>query len=215
MTQEPSEGARRRWPWFLSATAALLFSCSLILLFLGSLYDVNNLKLLIIRIVKDMTGQELSIYGQIKLDADLTPCLVVEKVSLQNAPWGVFPAMVEAERLELEIALIPLARKKIQVKKAILIEPKFLVETEPSGMSNFSFQTTGKAPPSEGTPSVHLMRMSAWLPWRRQERAPRCPTSIQFQRNQLSPSRSFPVIRAHPSTGTGVIRREHGSNPIL
>jgi uncharacterized protein involved in outer membrane biogenesis len=159
MNQQPSKGARRRWPWFLAATAAFVFSCSLILLVLVSRYDVNNLKPLVIRIVKEMTGRELSIHGPIRIETDLTPCLVVEKVAFQNAPWGAFPAMAEAERLELEIALFPLLRKKIQVKKAILIEPKFLVETDPSGRSNLSFQTKGKAPPSEGTPSVHLERM--------------------------------------------------------
>lgn len=156
MNHQPPKGARRRWPWFLATAAALLLSCISILLLVASQYDFNNLKPLLTRIVKEKTGRDLSIQGPIEFEMGLTPSLTVEKVTLQNAPGGTLPEMARAERIELQLALIPLLRKKIQVKKFILKEPKFLLETDRSGKSNLCFQNTGKLSPVGETKAPDL-----------------------------------------------------------
>ena len=98
------------------------------------------------------------ILGPIEFDIDLTPSLTVEKVVLRNASWGTLPDMVRAERVEVELALFPLLRKKIEVKKVILREPNFVLETDRSGRSNVSISNTEKLASKRetGTPDVSL-----------------------------------------------------------
>lgn len=92
--------------------------------------------------VEEKTGRRLAIQGPIALDLDLTPTLVVENAALENASWGSHRNMVEVERLELELALLPLVRNKIQVKSVSLVGPKLFFETDASGRSNFRFQNS-------------------------------------------------------------------------
>jgi uncharacterized protein involved in outer membrane biogenesis len=56
-----------------------------------SIYDFNKLKPRIARAVKDATGRELRLDGDIKLKVGFTVGVAAENVSLQNAPWGTRP----------------------------------------------------------------------------------------------------------------------------
>jgi uncharacterized protein involved in outer membrane biogenesis len=156
MNQQSPKGARRRWPWFLATAAALVLSCISILLTLVSQYDFNSLKPFITRIVKEKTGRDLLIQGPIEFNIGLMPSLTVEKVVLQNAPGGTLPEMARAERIEVELALFPLLRKRIQVKKFILMEPKFVLETDRSGRSNLCFRSKGELPATGETKAPDL-----------------------------------------------------------
>jgi uncharacterized protein involved in outer membrane biogenesis len=71
----------------------------------------------------------------------LSPTLVVEDVSFQNATWGSRPELAKLKRLEIQIALLPLILKRIAVKKIILVSPDILIETDSSGKSNLDFET--------------------------------------------------------------------------
>ena len=151
MNKQSARGARRRWPWFFATVAALVISCISVLLAFTSQYDLNSLKPFITRIVKERTGHDLLIHGQIEFDMDLTPSLTVEKVVLQNASRGTLPEIAKAERVEVELALLPLLRKKIEIKKVILREPNFVLETDRSGRGNVCVLNNGGLPPTGET----------------------------------------------------------------
>jgi uncharacterized protein involved in outer membrane biogenesis len=141
MNDQPPITAPRKWLWFIAAGAAAVGSCLLILSIILLRYDVNNLKPFIIQVIKERTGRDLVIRGRIGLDIGLVPSILVENVALQNAPWGKDSTMATVQRMELQIPLIALLRREIEVKKLTLIEPRFLVETDRSGRSNLEFRT--------------------------------------------------------------------------
>ena len=65
-----------------------------------SSYDFNQLKPEIARKVKEATGRNLTIGGNIRLRVGLSPALSVEDVALQNAPWSSRPEMARIKSVE-------------------------------------------------------------------------------------------------------------------
>jgi AsmA family protein len=136
---------RRRCAWVAAIGAALFLSLIFILYILISSNDIDWIKPIIRQVVKERTGRDLLIHGPVKLEIGTSPCLMVEKAALQNASWGTHPDMVLVEQMKLQIQLIPLLKKRIEVRSVTLIEPKILIETDGTGVSNFSFDI----PPSK------------------------------------------------------------------
>jgi len=66
-------------------------------------YNYNGLKPEITRAVKDDTGRELTLGGDISLKIGFTPALVVKDVSFQNASWGSQPELAKIKRFEIKI----------------------------------------------------------------------------------------------------------------
>jgi len=114
-------------------------------------YDFNNYKPKIAQAVKEATGRELKIDGDIKVKLGLSPCVLVEDISFQNAPWGSRSELAKIKCLKVQVALFPLIKGTIEVKRLTLEEPDILLETDLSGKSNLEFQTGGQSsgiPPS-------------------------------------------------------------------
>jgi len=126
-----------RWKWILGI-AAILFAALIITIYvILSSYDYNNLKPHIAQAAKDATGRGLTLEGNINLKISLTPALVVENVSFQNAPWGSRPELARIKRFEVQVALFPLIFGNINVKRFVLIEPDIMIEV--GGISNLKF----------------------------------------------------------------------------
>ena len=121
-----------------------LIAASLIILFS---YDYNKFKPYIARAVKEATGRELKLTGDLKLQVGFTPALVIENISFQNASWGSRPEMAQVKRFELEVALFPLLSRKIQINRFRLIEPDILLELNKDGASNLAFERRKGARP--------------------------------------------------------------------
>ncbi len=89
--------------------------------------------------VKAATGRDLEVRGGIHLRFGLEPKLVVEDVSLGNAPWGKQPQMLSAKEIEVSVALLPLLRKRFEVTRLKLIDPTIALETDSAGRGNWEF----------------------------------------------------------------------------
>lgn len=96
--------------------------------------------------VKQSTGRDLEVHGGIALKLGLEPKLVLNDVTLSNAPWGKQPQMVSAKHVEAQIALLPLLRRHFEVVSFKLVEPNIALETDASGRRNWEF---GGAPAAE------------------------------------------------------------------
>ncbi|MCP4691267.1 MAG: AsmA family protein [Desulfobacterales bacterium] len=116
------------------AVALLLFTGYLI----AATYDYNKFKPEIIRIVKELTGRDLSLDGDIRLKPGLLLTASVEDGAFQNAPWGSRPNMLKIKRIEVQAPLFPLLRGEFVFKGLTLVEPRFLIENDPSGKSNLA-----------------------------------------------------------------------------
>jgi uncharacterized protein involved in outer membrane biogenesis len=104
-------------------------------------YDFNNLKPMLAQLVKDATGRELTIGGDIDIKLGLTPTLLAEGIRFQNAPWGSRSALAEVKQIQLRIALLPLLRGKFNFIQLVLLEPDVILEFNQAGKSNFRFGT--------------------------------------------------------------------------
>jgi uncharacterized protein involved in outer membrane biogenesis len=120
-----------------------------------SIYDFNEFKPKIAQAVKDATGREFSLDGDIKLKVGFTVGVAAENVSLQNAPWGTRPELATIKRLEVQFALIPLIKRRIELGRVTLVEPDILLETNSSGTSNLAFEPQeGEAARPEARPPL-------------------------------------------------------------
>ena len=104
-------------------------------------YDLNKFKPLIAKAVKDATGRELNIKGDVNIDFGIRPTLVAEDVSFQNAAWSARPNLGRAKRLEVQVAVWHLVLGKFDFSHLVLVEPDVIVEFDSAGTSNFSFDT--------------------------------------------------------------------------
>jgi uncharacterized protein involved in outer membrane biogenesis len=102
-------------------------------------YDYNKLKPRIARMVKDATGRELNLGGEVDLAIGFSPALVVTDVTFANASWGSQPQMIQVEKLEAQVQLLPLLFKDVRLKRIGLAGVAVLLETDPGGQGNWDF----------------------------------------------------------------------------
>ncbi len=101
--------------------------------------DINQYKGQIVQVVKDNTGRDFEISGDLKLAPSLVPTIAIEGVSLGNASWAKEKNMLSVSKFEAQVALMPLLKKNIQVVRLILIEPNIHLETNKKGEGNWVF----------------------------------------------------------------------------
>jgi hypothetical protein len=123
----------------LAILAGIILTCFLVVIVVVSTYDYNKFKPMITNIAKKYTGRKLTLAGDIKVKLSLSPTLQVNNVSFQNAPWSSHPEMIRAKQIEVQLALIPLIKGNINVKRLTLINPDLMMEISKSGKTNLEF----------------------------------------------------------------------------
>lgn len=96
----------------------------------------------IIAQVKEKTGRDLTIAGDIK--ASIFPVIGVNigKTSLSNAKGYTAINMVQVDGLSVEVSLGALLQKKLQIKQFILKKPLVNLEVNSNGEPNWEFSET-------------------------------------------------------------------------
>ena len=140
--------------WILGIIAGVVVLCIIGIVILLSSYDFNNFKPVISKAVYDATGRELSIGSNIDLKIGLSPSLVLSDITFQNANWGSRKEMVKINRFEVKVALLPLIKGNINVKRFILQDPDILIETNKNGKTNLEFKKSEKPPATENKPAA-------------------------------------------------------------
>lgn len=119
--------------------------------------DVNTLIAPVTERVRAATGRELTVHGSAHLALSLEPKLVLDDVTLSNAPWAGAHDMVKAKKLELQVALLPLLSRRFELVQLSLVEPTIALETDAQGRHNWDMSpppaAAGTAPGS-GTASL-------------------------------------------------------------
>ena len=119
------------------------------LLVLPSFWDWNGEKDRIAALVKEHTGRDLEIAGNVSLRLLPTPAFSAREVTLANIEGGSSPAMAQLEELQIRISLLPLMRGKVFVESVTLVKPQVLLEVLPDGRANWDF-AAGTPEPSGG-----------------------------------------------------------------
>ncbi len=105
----------------------------------------NNYKPQIVAAVASATGRQIAINGDISYSLSLQPTLEVNDVAVSNPPGFSRPEMVTLKTLEVQVALLPLLSRRVEVTRLVLVQPNILLETNQQGQTNWSF-----APPVPG-----------------------------------------------------------------
>jgi uncharacterized protein involved in outer membrane biogenesis len=128
-----------RWKKILFIAAFLFVGLIVAIYVILYTYDFNKFKPRIIQTVRDTTGRELTLGGDLKFELGFSTGISIEDVSFQNAAWGSQAEMAGVKRLEVQVALLPLIRGRIEFERVMLVEPNFLLEFSQSGESNLDF----------------------------------------------------------------------------
>jgi AsmA protein len=120
-------------------------------------FDPDRYKPQVVAAVKQATGRDLTLQGHIRLALSLQPTLTVQGVSFANPPGFSRPEMATLERLDVEVALIPLLSHRVEIDRLVLVKPDIILETNAQGQPNWQFapQASPAAPqPAAGGPQA-------------------------------------------------------------
>lgn len=108
--------------------------------------DFNTYKPRIAEAVRDATGRDLTIAGDLNLRIGLSPSVAVEGVTLENAAWAGNPNMVEIDSFEARVNLLPLISGTVEVERLVLNGATIRLARNADGAVNFDFAP----PPGDG-----------------------------------------------------------------
>jgi len=144
--------------WLLVSLLALAIAAVIAAYLALSAYPLEDLRVLIERQTEKATGRKLTIGGDVQLDLSLTPSIVLEDVTLANASWADERPMATVERLELQVALLPLLSDELAVQRLALVKPVVLLQKRSSGEGNWDFEGAGVTDP-ETLPSFKAVEV--------------------------------------------------------
>ena len=106
--------------------------------------DFNALKGAISDAVRNATGRELSIAGDVALSRSLPPVLSISDVTFANASWGALSPMVSVGELRVQVALLPLLQRQLVFKRLDLNGATIFLETDAKrGRGNWELEKAG------------------------------------------------------------------------
>ncbi len=138
---------RRRWPWILLAILVALPLAGFVALRIVA--DPEALRPRLVAAVEQATGRRFTL-GEIGLGLSLRPSLALTDIALANPAGASREQMLTARRAEVQLALIPLLSRKIDVLRLEIEAPDILVEVDANGRSNWTFGA--EAAPAEPPP---------------------------------------------------------------
>ncbi len=103
------------------------------------LVDWNSYKTGIQQQVKQATGRNLTIAGDLDLAILPAPRLLVKTIRFANAKNGSQPHMVSLEALDVQVRVLPLLQGRVEVASIQLIKPMILLERLADGRANWEF----------------------------------------------------------------------------
>lgn len=111
-------------------------------------FDPNSYKPQIAAAVLAATGRALALNGRLGLKLSLQPTLEADNVAFANPPGASRPQMATLQRLDLQLALLPLLHRQVRIVRMVLVQPDILLETGASGRPNWDFGPGGPASPA-------------------------------------------------------------------
>ncbi|MGJ3258440.1 MAG: AsmA family protein [Rhodospirillales bacterium] len=134
--------------WVIGGLFGLLAAAVLIV---PNVIDWNAYKPEIANQVRNLTGRELVIAGDIDLKVLPAPRLVAEKVSLGSIEGAQSPDLASLRSVEVRIALAPLIGGNISIETVRLVEPQIFLEVLADGRATWRI-TPPKASPEDTAP---------------------------------------------------------------
>jgi uncharacterized protein involved in outer membrane biogenesis len=142
----------------LVGIATLILAAYVILVSL----DFNRFKPLIVQAVREATGLDVVLHGNMKVKLGFNLNVVINDVEIRNDAWAPQIKTATIKRCEFRLALLPLIRGFVEIDRLVFIEPNVLLETEASGEMNVRVKNINRQKKSsgeiEGTASILPVR---------------------------------------------------------
>jgi AsmA protein len=129
----------------LAGVIVVLF---LALLFVPQLINWNGYKPKIAAMVKESTGRELRIDGDIELAIFPNLVFSLSGVHLSNAPGMQAPEMLSLGSMSGKVRLLPLLMRRVVVDSFVVQEPSVHLEVDKNGRANWEFASAGQPSPA-------------------------------------------------------------------
>ncbi|SIR24660.1 MULTISPECIES: AsmA family protein [Acidiphilium] len=113
-------------------------------------FNPDSYKPRIIAAVEQATGRQLTITGPLHMTLSLVPTISASGITLANPPGYADADMASLQRIEAQVALLPLLSHRIDIIKLALIDPVITLEYGPTGTPNWLFDHGSSAPASTG-----------------------------------------------------------------
>jgi AsmA family protein len=136
---------RKKARWYrprnvLFASGGSLFAAIAAIIIVLASADPNEYRGIFEQTLRSATGREVTI-GSVDFALSLSPTVVLRDVRLANVHWGSRAQMMVADRVEVEMALLPLVHGEYVAKRFILHGADILLEVDPKGEGNWTFST--------------------------------------------------------------------------
>ena len=126
----------RKLLWILAGVVVVVLGGALAL---PGLLDWNQYKGMATEKVRELTGRELTIAGDVSIAIWPAPALVAEDITFTSLPGSQSPNLASVKAVEVRVALAPLLSGRVQVETVKLIEPVIELERLADGRANWEF----------------------------------------------------------------------------
>ena len=116
------------------------------------LIPVDTYKRELTAAVKQSTGRDLTINGKTSFSIFPNLALEADDVALSNPPGAASPNMATFSALQMQLKLLPLLSRRVELDKLVLVNPVIALEVGKDGKPNWQFATA--APPAAGAPAA-------------------------------------------------------------
>lgn len=140
---------------FLLIVAGLLVALVVVIIVLPRVIGLNSFKPQIADAVREATGRELRIGGDVDLAVLPGLTLRLSDVTLSNPDWAEAPNLMTLDSAELDMSLLPLVTGELVVDRLVISDPALFLEQDAQGRASWDFTPTAKeetAPSEERAP---------------------------------------------------------------
>lgn len=113
------------------------------------LVPMESYKGKVVAIVKEQTGRDLRIDGDIGLSFFPNIAVSIEDVGFSNAPWAKEPEMASMKEMRAALKLIPLFSGNVEIDSFSLVDPIIHLEVRKDGTPNWQFETAERVPAAD------------------------------------------------------------------
>ncbi|UCE63580.1 MAG: AsmA family protein [Nitrospirota bacterium] len=128
-------------------------------------FDLNDYREPLAASASRAIGAAITFDGPINVDLSFQPRFVAERIHIANPEWASRSHLLLAERVEIEISLLPLLKGKVELPNVRLTNLDLLLEEGSNGSRNWVFGNSSqpmdthnpKTSPSSTVPRIELL----------------------------------------------------------
>jgi len=129
-----SPRGNRLWVRLVGGLAVLAALLALLLI----LFPWDLLRGPLNRYVSEKTGRHFEITRKLDVKLGRTTCILADDIEMANPKWAQDPLLVKAESAEIDVLLLPLLRRHIELPLMQLRQPQLGLQMEADGRRSWA-----------------------------------------------------------------------------